>query len=156
MPRSYPPEFRRKVLDLIASGRKVAEVAQLLGISDQTIYAWRRQDLIGTGQLPGTISSELPELAAARKRIAELEAESAVHRRAAEVLGEVTSSKGDERVGQGNVPGQVQGDEKYLPLSADEPEQGRCRAVLPGQNQDRRQPGRGVPAEPAAATVAVL
>ncbi|WP_205521901.1 MULTISPECIES: transposase [unclassified Streptomyces] len=43
MPRSYPPEFRRKVLDLVASGRKVAEVAQLLGISDQTIYVWRRQ-----------------------------------------------------------------------------------------------------------------
>lgn len=52
MPRSYPPEFRRKVLDLVASGRKVAEVAQLLGISDQTIYVWRRQHLIDTGQLP--------------------------------------------------------------------------------------------------------
>ncbi|MFJ2235089.1 transposase [Streptomyces sp. NPDC087859] len=37
MPRSYPPEFRRKVLDLVASGRKVAEVARLFGISDQTI-----------------------------------------------------------------------------------------------------------------------
>jgi transposase-like protein len=38
MPHSYPPKFRRKVLDLVASGRKVAEVARLLGISDQTIY----------------------------------------------------------------------------------------------------------------------
>jgi transposase len=28
MPRSYPPEFRRKVLDLVASGRKVAEAAR--------------------------------------------------------------------------------------------------------------------------------
>jgi len=56
MPRSYPPEFRRKVLDLVASGRKVAEVAQLLGISDQTIYVWRRQHLIDTGQLPGMLS----------------------------------------------------------------------------------------------------
>ncbi|MDT0479375.1 helix-turn-helix domain-containing protein [Streptomyces doebereineriae] len=37
---SCPPEFRRKVLDLGASGRKVAEVARLLGISDRTIYAW--------------------------------------------------------------------------------------------------------------------
>ncbi|WP_106981118.1 transposase [Streptomyces fulvoviolaceus] len=54
MPRSYPPEFRRKVLDLVASGRKVAEVARLLGVSDQTIYVWRRQHLIDTGQLPGT------------------------------------------------------------------------------------------------------
>ncbi|MDH6437008.1 transposase [Streptomyces sp. SAI-144] len=46
MPRSCPPEFRRKVLDLVESGRKVAEVAQLLGISEQTIYMWRRQRLI--------------------------------------------------------------------------------------------------------------
>ncbi|WP_328843049.1 transposase [Streptomyces sp. NBC_00258] len=97
MPRSHPPEFRRKVLDLVASGRKVAEVARLLGISDQTIYVWRRQHLIDTGQLPGMNSSNLSELAAARKRIAELEAELAIHRRATELLGEVTSPKGGSK-----------------------------------------------------------
>lgn len=97
MPRSYPPEFRRRVLDLVASGRKVAEVAQLLGISDQTIYVWRHQHLIDTGQLPGTNSTDQSELAAARKRIAELEAELAIHRRAAELLGEVTSPKGGSK-----------------------------------------------------------
>ena len=63
MPRSYRPEFRRKVLDLVASGRKVAEVARLLGVSDQTIYVWRRQHLIDTGQLLGTNSSALGLLA---------------------------------------------------------------------------------------------
>jgi transposase-like protein len=36
MPRRYPPKFRRKVLDLIASGRKVADVARDLGVSGQT------------------------------------------------------------------------------------------------------------------------
>lgn len=97
MPRSYPPEFRRKVLDLVASGRKVAEVARLLGISDQTIYVWRRQHLIDTGKLPGRNSSDHSELATARKRIAELEAELAIHRRAAELLGEVTSPKGGSK-----------------------------------------------------------
>ncbi|MER5926934.1 transposase [Streptomyces mirabilis] len=75
VPRSCPPEFRRKVIDLVASGRKTAEVAQLLGISDRTIYVCRRQHLIDTGQLPGTTGSDLSELAAARKRTAELEAE---------------------------------------------------------------------------------
>jgi transposase-like protein len=34
--RGYPPEFRRKVLDLLESGRKVADVARDLGISEQT------------------------------------------------------------------------------------------------------------------------
>lgn len=33
--RGYPPEFRRKVLDLVEAGRSVAEVADDLGISDQ-------------------------------------------------------------------------------------------------------------------------
>jgi transposase-like protein len=40
MPRRYPPEFRRKVLDLLRDGRKIAEVAVLLGVSEQTVYAW--------------------------------------------------------------------------------------------------------------------
>ncbi|MEV6544198.1 transposase [Streptomyces sp. NPDC051665] len=93
MPRSCPSEFRRKVLDLVASGRKVAEVAQLLGISDQAIYVWRRHHLIDTGQLPGTNSIDQSELTAARKRIAELEAELAIHPRAAELLGEAMSQK---------------------------------------------------------------
>ena len=47
--RGYPPEFRRKVLDLVASGRKVAEMAFDLEISDQTIYSWLRQDRIDRG-----------------------------------------------------------------------------------------------------------
>jgi transposase-like protein len=40
----HPAEFRRKVFDLLAEGRIVASVAHDLGISDQTIYNWRRQD----------------------------------------------------------------------------------------------------------------
>ena len=36
MPRRYPVEFRRKVLDLIQAGKPVAEVAVQLGVSDQT------------------------------------------------------------------------------------------------------------------------
>jgi transposase-like protein len=46
MPRRYLPEFRRKVLDLLKAGRPVAELVRDLGISDQTIYNWRRQELI--------------------------------------------------------------------------------------------------------------
>lgn len=66
MGRSYPPEFRRRVLDLIASGRKVVDIARDLGVSDQTIYNWRKQDRIDRGLDPGHTSSELEELADAR------------------------------------------------------------------------------------------
>jgi transposase-like protein len=86
MPKRYPAEFRRKVLDLLRAGRTVAQVANDLQISDQTIYLWRRQELIDTGRLPGVSSGDLQELTAARRRIAELELEVAAYRRAAELL----------------------------------------------------------------------
>jgi hypothetical protein len=44
VPRSYPVEFRRKVLDLIEAGKPVAEIAERLGRHGQTIYNWRNQD----------------------------------------------------------------------------------------------------------------
>ena len=52
MPRRYPVEFRRKVLDLIEAGRPVVEVAEQLGITAQTIYNWRNQDQIDRGLEP--------------------------------------------------------------------------------------------------------
>ncbi|NNH05625.1 transposase [Cellulomonas fimi] len=87
--RGYPPEFRRKVLDLLDAGRSVADVARDLEISAESIYTWRRQDRIDRGLVPGLTSAEKSELSAARKRIAELEAELAIHRRASELLGKV-------------------------------------------------------------------
>jgi transposase-like protein len=95
--RGYPPEFRRRVLDLVEAGRRIAEVANDLGISDQTIYTWRRQDRIDRGLEAGMSSAEKAELVAARKRIRELEAELAVHRRATELLKEDVGPKGDSR-----------------------------------------------------------
>lgn len=100
LPRSYPPEFRRKVLDLVESGRRVAEVAQLLGISDQTICTWHRQHRIDTGQEPGVTSAYHAELVGARRRIAELETELAIHRRAAELLGQAVPPKDGSRPSQ--------------------------------------------------------
>lgn len=98
MPFRYSPEFRRKVLDLVAAGRSGASIAVDLGVSDQTIYWWRKQELIDTGQQPGLTSVEAAELAAAKRRIAELETELAVTRRAHELLKEqVTSPKGGSR-----------------------------------------------------------
>lgn len=71
--RLVPPEFRRKVLDFLGSGRNVADVARDPGISKQTIYTWRHQDRIGWGIEPGLTAEETAELTAAKKRIAELD-----------------------------------------------------------------------------------
>jgi transposase len=51
--KGYPAEFRRRTLDLVAAG-KIAEVARLLEVSDQSIYSWRRQEQIDSGELPRT------------------------------------------------------------------------------------------------------
>jgi transposase-like protein len=48
VPKRYPEEFRRKVLDLVAAGRPIAQIAADLGISDQTMYGRSRQELIDT------------------------------------------------------------------------------------------------------------
>jgi transposase len=93
----YPPEFRRKVLDLVASGRPVVDVARDLGISAQSIYTWQRQDRIDKDLEPGLTSGEKAELTAAKRRIAELETELAIHRRSSELLGKVVPPKGGSR-----------------------------------------------------------
>jgi transposase-like protein len=91
--KGYPPEFRQRALDLIASGRKVCDVARDLGISDQTVYNWRRQDRVDRGVEKGVTTAESAKLKAAKKKIAALEAELAIHRRAAELLKERTDPK---------------------------------------------------------------
>ena len=95
--RGYPPEFRRRVLDLLASGRRATDLARDLGVSSQTIYLWRAQDRIDRGLVPGLSSGERAELSAARRRIRELEAELLIHRRASELLAERSDPKGVSR-----------------------------------------------------------
>ena len=95
--RGYPPEFRRRVVDLVEGGRRVAEVAVELQISEQTIYTWRRQARIDAGIEAGLTTSEKAELAAAKRRIRELETELAIHRRATELLKEKNDPKESSR-----------------------------------------------------------
>jgi len=95
--KGYSREFRRRALDLVAGGRPIAEVARLLEVSVHSIYAWRRQEQIDRGELPGLSSAEREELRAARARIRQLETELAAHRRAAELLKESVRPKGGLR-----------------------------------------------------------
>ena len=67
--RGYPPEFRRKVLDLVRPGGRSLRSPRRLGISAQSIDTWRRPDRIDKGLGPGLSSPEKEELAATRRRI---------------------------------------------------------------------------------------
>lgn len=95
--KGYPAEFRRRALKLLEAGRKVRDLAEDLGVSEPTIYAWRKQARIDAGEVAGLSSVGKSQLESARRRIRELEAELAVHRRATELLKEGASPKSGTR-----------------------------------------------------------
>ena len=93
MPKPYPPEFRRKALDLVASGRAVVEVAELLGIAESCLYRWKSRDLVDRGLKPGTTSEASTELVVAQERIRDLEEEVKILRKAAAAVEQVVPPK---------------------------------------------------------------
>jgi putative transposase len=93
VPRPYPPEFRRRALDLVESGRTIRDVASSLGIAESCLYRWRHQDLVDRGLKPGATGRENAELAAARARIRDLEEEVKILRKAAATVEAVVPPK---------------------------------------------------------------
>lgn len=75
MPRQYPAELRRRTCERMLAGEAVKDLSAELGIAGVTLYKWRRQARIDAGQRPGLKSYEADPLAAARRRVKELEYE---------------------------------------------------------------------------------
>jgi transposase len=86
MPRKYPAEVRHQVIELARSGTKVAQLAATFGMSDATIYNWLKQDKVDRGEIAGLSTDEALDLAAAKRRIKQLETELAVSRKVNEVF----------------------------------------------------------------------
>ena len=86
MPRRYPREIRRQVVELARAGTRVAQLAVTFGMSEATIYNWLRQEQIDRGEIEGLSTDQAIELAAARRRIRQLETELAVSRKVNEVF----------------------------------------------------------------------
>ena len=73
---TYPPDFRREAVRLVRSGTKVSTVAKDLGVNDQTLRNWLRQDDIDTGRRDdGLTTAEREELFKLRRRVRVLEEE---------------------------------------------------------------------------------
>jgi transposase len=88
VPRSYAPEFRRRVAELVRGGRTVSVVAAEIGVSEATVYRWLAQDRVDRGEQPGLSSVERVELAQARRRIRELETELEIVKKASVLFAE--------------------------------------------------------------------
>jgi transposase-like protein len=96
MPRQYGPEVRRQVIELARAGTKVKQLAVTFQMSEATVYSWLKQERIDRGEAETT--DQQLELAAARRRIRQLETELAVARKVNEVfLSEGVAPKGFTR-----------------------------------------------------------
>ena len=102
MPRHYPADLRRTTCERMLAGEVVKDLVVELGISDHTLYRWRRQALIDAGERPGAKSYEADPLLAARRRVKELEAELKLVRAASELFTEgAVDPKGSSRLSEG-------------------------------------------------------
>jgi transposase len=90
-------EFRRRVVELVRAGRPVRVVAAQLGVAQAAVYRWKAQDLIDREVKPGLSTIEQGELAAARRRIQELETELALVKQAATLFEEGCAQKPSTR-----------------------------------------------------------
>jgi transposase-like protein len=86
MPQRYPSEVRRQVVELARVGTRVTQLAETFGMREATIYNWLRQERIDRGEEVGLRTDQALELAAAKRRIKQLETELAVSRKVNEVF----------------------------------------------------------------------
>ena len=81
---AYPEEFRREAVQMLRAGRTPRELAESLGVSEQTLRNWRRQDQRDRHERDdGLTSDEREELRRLRRENARLKQERDLLKRAA-------------------------------------------------------------------------
>jgi transposase len=81
---AYPPEFRREAVELLRAGRTPRELSESLGVSEQTLRNWRRQDQVDRHERDdGLTIDEREELARLRRENTRLKQERDLLKRAA-------------------------------------------------------------------------
>src|SRR5579863_7625762 len=97
MPKSrppYPEEFRREAVQMVRSGRKVSEVAEALGVTEQSLRNWVKQDQIERRERDdGLRSEERDELRRLRRENARLKQERDLLKRAAAFFARETDER---------------------------------------------------------------
>lgn len=94
----YPTPVRVAACERLLAGERPEDLASELGMSAATLYRWKKQALIDAGRRPGAKSYEPDELARARQRIKDLEAELELVKAASALFnGEVVLPKGSAR-----------------------------------------------------------
>jgi transposase len=90
----YPDEFRREALQMLRAGRSPCELAEALGVSEQTLRNWRRQDERDRGERDDGLSSdEREEFRRLRRENARLKQERDLLKRAAAFFAAETETR---------------------------------------------------------------
>ncbi len=84
MPRAYPPEFRRRAVELARLREQpISRIAADLGIAGSCLHRWLRQADVDEGRKEGLTSEERAELVRLRRANRTLEMENEILKRAA-------------------------------------------------------------------------
>lgn len=79
MPKSMPPypeQFRREAVGLVRQGRSIGDVAESLGVSQQSLRNWAKQGEADRGEREDRLTTaEREELKDLRRRVKRLEQE---------------------------------------------------------------------------------
>jgi transposase len=91
---AYPEEFRREAVQMLRAGRTPRELAESLGVSQQTLRNWRRQDQLDRHERDdGLVSDEREELRRLRRENVRLKQERDLLKRAAAFFAAETETR---------------------------------------------------------------
>ena len=91
---AYPEQFRREAIELLRAGRTPRELSESLGISEQTLRNWRRQDQLDQHERDdGLTTDERDELRRLRRENARLTQERDLLKRAAAFFAKETETR---------------------------------------------------------------
>jgi transposase len=94
VPPPYPEEFRREAVQLVRSGRKVSDVAQSLGVTEQSLRTWVKRDQLERRERDdGLTLAEREELRELRRQVKRLEQERDLLKRAAAFFARETETR---------------------------------------------------------------
>lgn len=83
--KKYPVEFKKQIVELYENGKSVITLAREYGLVEQTIYKWiHRYETVAKDETGKDISQE--DINAMRKRIAELEMENDILKKATAIF----------------------------------------------------------------------
>jgi transposase len=90
----YPEQFRREAVELVRSGRSIRDVAESLGVSQQTLRNWAKQVAVDRRERDdGLTSAERDELRRLRPENTSLRQERDILKRATALFARETETR---------------------------------------------------------------